>query len=49
MVVRNMSAQGYQNSENLEEFLTGLRFEQRGKLDMVPINNINRTIRTKRQ
>ena len=27
-----------QNSKNVEEFLAGLRFEQKGKLDMVPIN-----------
>jgi hypothetical protein len=26
-----------QNSENVEEFVAGLRFEQRGKLDLVPI------------
>jgi hypothetical protein len=29
-----------QNSQNVEEFLAGLRFEQMGKLDMVPIDNI---------
>ncbi len=28
-----------QNSESLEEFLVGLRFEQKGKLELVPINN----------
>jgi hypothetical protein len=26
-----------QNSGNIEEFLAGLRFEQRGKLDGLPI------------
>jgi hypothetical protein len=29
-----------QNSENVEEFLAGLRFEHRGKLDMVTIHNL---------
>jgi len=29
-----------QNDDNAEEFVGGLRFEQRGKQDMVPINNI---------
>jgi len=29
-----------QNSENVQEFVAGLRFEQRGKLDMVTINDI---------
>ena len=29
-----------QNSQNVEEFVAGLRFEQRGKLDMEPIDNI---------
>jgi hypothetical protein len=28
------------NSENIEEFVTALRFEHRGKLELVPINNI---------
>jgi hypothetical protein len=28
-----------QNSEYVEEFVAGLRFEQRGKLDIVPINH----------
>ena len=37
-----------QNSENVEEFVAALRFEQRGKLDLVPINNIksHRTVYT---
>ena len=29
-----------QNSQNVEEFVAGLRFEQRGKLDLLPMNNI---------
>jgi len=28
-----------QNSDNLEEFLAGLPFEQRGKLALVPIKS----------
>ena len=29
------------NAESIDEFVASLRFEQRGKLDLVPINNIN--------
>jgi hypothetical protein len=29
-----------QDSENMEEFVAGLHFERKGKLDMMTINNI---------
>src|SRR6266508_6506782 len=29
----------HQNSQNVEEFVAALHFEQRGKLEMVPIDN----------
>jgi uncharacterized protein YehS (DUF1456 family) len=29
-----------QNSLNIEEFLAGLRFEQRGRLDELPITEV---------
>jgi hypothetical protein len=38
-----------QDSENIEEFVAGLRFEQRGKLDMVSIKKSSRKISTERQ
>jgi hypothetical protein len=32
-----------QNPKNVEGFLAGLRFEQKRKLDLVPINDISST------
>jgi hypothetical protein len=39
-ILLGKSDKATRNAANLEEFVAGLRFDQRGKLDMMPINNL---------